>query len=84
MVPVVLGIGLVIDYTQAASTKVKLQSASDGAALVVVRDAPNKTDAQLKDAFYPEIQNAVLGRKTPKASLTDAERAVNRVLNRNI
>ena len=45
---------------------------------------PLPFDAQLKDAFYPEIQNAVLGRKTPKAALTDAERAVNRVLNRNI
>ena len=40
-------------------------------------------DAQLKDAFYPEIQNAVLGRKSAKAALTDAERAVNRVLSRN-
>jgi ABC-type glycerol-3-phosphate transport system substrate-binding protein len=45
---------------------------------------PLPFDAQLKDAFYPEIQNAVLGRKTPKAALTDAERAVNRVLSRNI
>jgi hypothetical protein len=40
-------------------------------------------DAQLKDAFYPEIQNAVLGRKSAKAALADAERAVNRVLSRN-
>ena len=44
---------------------------------------PLPFDAQLKDAFYPEIQNAVLGRKTAKAALTDAERAVNRVLSRN-
>src|SRR5215813_7209997 len=43
---------------------------------------PLPFDAQLKDAFYPEIQNAVLGRKTAKAALTDAERAVNRVLSR--
>jgi ABC-type glycerol-3-phosphate transport system substrate-binding protein len=45
---------------------------------------PLPFDAQLKDAFYPEIQNAVLGRKTAKVALTDAERAVNRVLSRNI
>jgi ABC-type glycerol-3-phosphate transport system substrate-binding protein len=44
---------------------------------------PLPFDAQLKDAFYPEIQNAVLGRKSAKAALTDAERAVNRVLSRN-
>jgi ABC-type glycerol-3-phosphate transport system substrate-binding protein len=44
---------------------------------------PLPFDAQLKDAFYPEIQNAVLGRKSAQAALTDAERAVNRVLSRN-
>ena len=44
---------------------------------------PLPFDAQLKDAFYPEIQNAMLGRKSAKAALTDAERAVNRVLSRN-
>ena len=43
---------------------------------------PLPFDAQLKDAFYPEIQNAVLGRKQPKAALADAERAVNRLLSR--
>jgi ABC-type glycerol-3-phosphate transport system substrate-binding protein len=43
---------------------------------------PLPFDAQLKDAFYPEIQNAVLGRKTAKAALADAERAVERVLRR--
>jgi len=44
---------------------------------------PLPFDAQLKDAFYPEIQNAVLGRKSAQAALTDAERSVNRVLSRN-
>jgi ABC-type glycerol-3-phosphate transport system substrate-binding protein len=39
--------------------------------------------AELKDAFYPEIQNAVLGRKTAAAALGDAERAVERVLRRH-
>jgi len=43
---------------------------------------PLPFDAQLKDAFYPEIQNAVLGRKTAKVALDDAERAVERVLRR--
>jgi ABC-type glycerol-3-phosphate transport system substrate-binding protein len=44
---------------------------------------PLPFDAQLKDAFYPEIQNAVLGRKTAKAALADAERAVDRLLRRH-
>jgi Flp pilus assembly protein TadG len=61
MVPIVLGIGLVIDYTQAASTKVKLQSAADGAALIVVRDAPNKSDAQLKDLADQFVKAAMTG-----------------------
>ncbi len=39
-------------------------------------------DAELKDAFWPEIQNAALGRKEPKKALGDAERAVNRLLAR--
>lgn len=44
---------------------------------------PVPFDAQLKDAFYPEIQNAVLGRKTAAAALADAERVVSRVLSRH-
>jgi ABC-type glycerol-3-phosphate transport system substrate-binding protein len=43
---------------------------------------PLPFDAQLKDAFYPEIQNAVLGRKDAKTALADAERVVNRMLSR--
>ena len=37
-------------------------------------------DAQIKEAFYPEIQAAVLGRKSAAAALTEAERKVNRLL----
>jgi ABC-type glycerol-3-phosphate transport system substrate-binding protein len=43
---------------------------------------PLPYDAELKDAFWPEIQNAVLGRKEPQKALADAERAVNRLLAR--
>jgi ABC-type glycerol-3-phosphate transport system substrate-binding protein len=43
---------------------------------------PLPYDAELKDALWPEIQNAVLGRKEPKKALADAERAVNRLLAR--
>jgi ABC-type glycerol-3-phosphate transport system substrate-binding protein len=43
---------------------------------------PLPFDAHLKDAFYPEIQNAVLGRKDAKKALADAERTVNRLLSR--
>ena len=44
---------------------------------------PLPFDAELKDAFYPEIQNAVLGRKDAQTALADAERAVQRVLRRH-
>ncbi|HTR87788.1 MAG TPA: extracellular solute-binding protein [Reyranella sp.] len=43
---------------------------------------PLPYDAELKDAFWPEIQNAALGRKEPKKALADAERAVDRLLRR--
>src|SRR6266480_1163651 len=43
---------------------------------------PLANDAQIKDAFWPEFQNAVLGRKEAKTALADAERAVTRVLRR--
>ncbi len=39
-------------------------------------------DSRVKDAFYPEIQNAVLGRKSPADAIKDAEGKVNRVLGR--
>lgn len=39
-------------------------------------------DSRVKDAFWPEFQNAVLGRKDPKTALADAERRVSRELRR--
>jgi ABC-type glycerol-3-phosphate transport system substrate-binding protein len=44
---------------------------------------PLPSDAQVKEAFWPEFQNAVLGRKDAKTALADAERAVARVLRRS-
>lgn len=44
---------------------------------------PLPNDAQVKDAFWPEMQNALLGRKDPKTALADAERAVTRVMRRS-
>ena len=41
---------------------------------------PLANDSRIKEAFYPEIQNAVLGRKTAAEALKDAETKVNRVL----
>jgi ABC-type glycerol-3-phosphate transport system substrate-binding protein len=39
-------------------------------------------DSRVKDAFWPEFQNAVLGRKDAKTALADAERRVARELRR--
>ena len=39
-------------------------------------------DARVKEAFYPEIQNAVLGRKPAAAALKDADAKVTRELGR--
>jgi len=44
---------------------------------------PLANDAQIKEAFWPEFQNAVLGRKDAKTALADAERGVMRVLRRS-
>jgi ABC-type glycerol-3-phosphate transport system substrate-binding protein len=44
---------------------------------------PLANDAQIKDAFWPELQNGLLGRKDAKTALADAERAVTRVLRRS-
>ena len=41
---------------------------------------PQARDAQIKEAFYSELQAAVLGRKKPADALAEAERKVNRVL----
>ena len=43
---------------------------------------PLANDSRVKDAFFPEIQNAVLGRKSAADALKDAEGKVNRVLGR--
>jgi Flp pilus assembly protein TadG len=63
MVPLVMGIGLVIDYTQAARLRVKLQSAVDGASLIAGKNSLAKTDAQLKDdadAFVKGVMGTTL------------------------
>jgi len=39
-------------------------------------------DSRIKEAFWPEIQNAVLGRKDAKTALADAEKKVARELTR--
>jgi ABC-type glycerol-3-phosphate transport system substrate-binding protein len=44
---------------------------------------PLANDAQIKDAFWPELQNGLLGRKDAKTALAAAERAVTRVLRRS-
>ena len=44
---------------------------------------PLPNDAQIRDAFWAEFQNAVLGRKDAKTALADAERAITRVLRRS-
>jgi ABC-type glycerol-3-phosphate transport system substrate-binding protein len=43
---------------------------------------PVATDSQLKEAFFPELQSAMLGRVSAKDALAEAERKVNRVLRR--
>jgi ABC-type glycerol-3-phosphate transport system substrate-binding protein len=39
-------------------------------------------DAKIKQAFWPDLQSALLGQKDPQEALDDAERKVNRVLKR--
>jgi ABC-type glycerol-3-phosphate transport system substrate-binding protein len=43
---------------------------------------PIAVDSQIKEAFYPELQSALLGRTSAKEALAEAERKVNRVLRR--
>jgi len=43
---------------------------------------PIAKDAQVKEAFYPELQAALLGDKSAKEALDEAEKKVNRVLTR--
>ena len=39
-------------------------------------------DSQVKDAFYPNLQSALLGQRSPKAAIDAAKRSVQRVLQR--
>jgi ABC-type glycerol-3-phosphate transport system substrate-binding protein len=43
---------------------------------------PLANDSRIKDAFYPELQNALLGRKDAKTAMDDAARKVTRELRR--
>ena len=43
---------------------------------------PLPNDSRVKDAFYPELQNALLGRKDAKTALAEASRKVDRALRR--
>ncbi|HEX4369259.1 MAG TPA: sugar ABC transporter substrate-binding protein [Rhodopila sp.] len=43
---------------------------------------PLPSDSRVKDAFYPELQNALLGRKDPKTAMKEASRKVARELRR--
>lgn len=46
----------------------------------LVGNWPMAKDAQVKEAFYPELQAALLGEKSAKDALAEAEKKVNRVL----
>ena len=48
----------------------------------IVGNWPIPTDSRVKDAFWPELQNALLGRKDARTALADAERRVARELRR--
>jgi ABC-type glycerol-3-phosphate transport system substrate-binding protein len=43
---------------------------------------PLPSDSRVKDAFYPELQNALLGRKDAKTAMKEASRKVARELRR--
>jgi ABC-type glycerol-3-phosphate transport system substrate-binding protein len=43
---------------------------------------PTPLDSRIKDAFWPELQSALLGRKKAKQALADADRRVSRELSR--
>ncbi len=48
----------------------------------LVGNWPLAKDAQVKEAFYPELQAAMMGEKSAKEALDEAEKKVNRVLQR--
>jgi ABC-type glycerol-3-phosphate transport system substrate-binding protein len=39
-------------------------------------------DAKIKEAFWPDFQSALLGEEDPQKAINNAERKVNRVLQR--
>ena len=41
---------------------------------------PFAKDAAIKEAFYPELQAALLGQKSAEDALAEAEEKVNRIL----
>ncbi len=43
---------------------------------------PLPNDSRVKEAFYPELQNGLLGRRDPKTAIKDADRKVTRELRR--
>jgi ABC-type glycerol-3-phosphate transport system substrate-binding protein len=47
-----------------------------------VGDWATPLDARLKEAFWPDLQAALLGQREPQAAIDDAESKVNRVLRR--
>ena len=40
-------------------------------------------DSRIKEAFWPEVQNVLLGRKDAKTALADADRRMTRELGRS-
>ncbi len=48
----------------------------------LVGNWPAAKDAEIKEAFYPALQDVLLGRKSAKKALATAEKKVNRVLRR--
>jgi ABC-type glycerol-3-phosphate transport system substrate-binding protein len=48
----------------------------------MVGNWPIPQDARVKDAFWPELQSALLGRKPARQALADAERRIARELGR--
>ncbi len=43
---------------------------------------PLPNDSRIKDAFWPEVQNAVLGRKDAKTAMDEASKKVAREMRR--
>lgn len=61
VLPVVVGVGMTLDYSRAASRRSLLQSALDAALLSATRDAGYKTDTELKELIRSYIANGEFG-----------------------